>query len=275
MRGLTIVLLTCGSLLAQTPSFDVASVKALGPPEERRGGDTPMASSPSRLVYSGATLKYLLTVAYQVKQFQVTGPAWLDSDRFEIIATMPPETPEARRDLMLQDLLADRFHVMIHREQKAFNGYALVQGKNGPKLTPAAPSDAPAPAGAPVRPTAMDANKFVILDRPDILVMMTPVNGSLESHLSAKQQNMSQLADLLGRQLSAPVVDETQLNGEFDFKLLFAPALFRNGEPVSSDSAVPDIFQALPQQLGLRLESRKLSLEVVVVDQADRKPVEN
>ena len=222
------------------------------------------------------TLKYLLTVAYAVKQYQVTGPDWMDSDRFEIIATLPPDTPEPERNLMLQNLLVERFHLILHRDQKTFDGYALVQGKNGNKLNAAAPTNVlPSSTAAPTPAVAMDANRFAILDRPGILVMMTSVNGSLESHLTAKQQNMSQFADLLGRQLSAPIVDETALTGPFDFKLLFAPPVFRNGARVDSDSPAPDVFQALLQQLGLRLESRKLPVEMLVVDQVDRKPVEN
>ena len=154
-----------GQSTATLPSFEVASVKVAEQPKPDaqgrlfvmrgcRGG--PGTSDPGTLTCDNTPLKQLLVKAYDLKNYQVEGPAWLDSDGFHIVAKIPAGTSKQQFNLMLQSLLAERFKVAVHRETKTLPVYALTVGKNGPKLkevdaatleaSKAADAAAPAPA---------------------------------------------------------------------------------------------------------------------------------
>jgi uncharacterized protein (TIGR03435 family) len=134
-----LALLTAGMLFSQTtpapPAFEVASVKPAPPPTEGKfmvqmGGD------PGMVDYKNVSLKTLIARAYEMKDYQVSGPDWLDSARFDVVAKIPPNTSPGQVPMMLQTLLAERFKLTAHREQKVMPAYAMVVGKNGPKLKP-------------------------------------------------------------------------------------------------------------------------------------------
>jgi len=120
------------------PAFEVASVKPAPLPPSGRARPTgaagPLSNGPGQISYPNISLHTLLTSAYGVKDYQISGPSWLDSERFEIIAKLPPGTSKEQIPVMLQRLLADRFKLKLHREEKELPIYALVIGKNGPKL---------------------------------------------------------------------------------------------------------------------------------------------
>jgi len=140
--GVVAVLLVAGgcSLWAQdaSPQFEVASVKPAAPQAGRgmmrgmRGG--PGTPDPTRITYTNATLTMLLTMAYNVKRYQITAPAWFDSEGYDITAKIPEGTPMAQFRVMLQNLLAERFKVVLHKESKELPSYNLVVAKGGPKL---------------------------------------------------------------------------------------------------------------------------------------------
>jgi uncharacterized protein (TIGR03435 family) len=159
------------SAFAQTASdlnklnFDVASVKKAEPPQfgggrqviafGRRGG--PGTADPSQITWSGATLKVLLTEAYDVKPYQVSGPAWLDTERYDIVAKVPPDATKEQVKVMWQNLLTDRFGVTLHRTSKVFPVDEMVPAKGGAKLTettldPKAAADSPEEGSGPLPP---------------------------------------------------------------------------------------------------------------------------
>ena len=149
-------LLFCGALaLAQPsslPSFEVATIKpgveSFGIPDEildawaetaRFTGGPGSRNSPNRLNYYGVTFKMLVARAYQIQRAQVVGPAWTDSDRWDIVAALPPGTDAEMVRLMLQRLLAERFQLQLHRDTKTLPVYRLTVAKKGPRLEPPLP----------------------------------------------------------------------------------------------------------------------------------------
>jgi uncharacterized protein (TIGR03435 family) len=165
---------------------------------------------------------------------------------FDIVAKYPAETGNAQRALMLQTLLAERFHLAIHRESKEMSAYALVVAKNGPKLIE-------------VKPSATGTS-----------------NG--RGRFQDRAISMAGLADQLARELERPVVDKTGLTAVYDLKLEWTPddqpAVKGDGAP-GEPAMGPSIITALQEQLGLKLQTQKASVETIVVDHVDRAPVEN
>jgi uncharacterized protein (TIGR03435 family) len=220
-------------VLAQPPSFEAATIK----PSRNEFGNTDSDGHPGSLVIRGMSLKRLIGMAYQVKDFQVTGgPKWLDGDRFDINARAEGPADGPQRLIMLQTLLAERFQLVLHHEQKIAPAYALAVAKSGLKIKP----------------------------NPDATGSGT--KGS-NGKLIATGLTMEQLADRLSRRLGAPVVDVTETPGRFDFKLEWSI----EGDAAEVESA---FLAAIQSQLGLKLESRKLPIDLIVVDRAE-KPSEN
>jgi len=236
------------------PSFDVVSVKPAPPPTGNNlrvstGGDA------GRINFSNVTLKSVMTRAYGVKPQQISGPAWLDSERYDIVATIPGSAPREQIPMMLQTLLADRFKLAVHREQKVMPVYALVAGKNGPKLHEA---DAEGRLGIAMGPKGRQLNGKVSLSR---------------------------LADALSNWMDRPVLDMTGIKGIYDIDLEWtpdegqpgAPRLAPGGEGARPEAGGdnPSIFTAVQEKLGLKLEGRKSPAEIIVVDRAEKVPTEN
>ena len=157
----SLMVLSCGAAFGQaSPSFEVASVKPAEPPPAgqmglrvmMRGG--PGTPDPGQITYSNVTLKNVMMAAYDVKGYQITGPKWLDSERYDIVAKIPKGSSKEDVKLMLQNLLAERFKLALHKESKELPIYALVVAKGGAKLketvedTPAAGTAAAAPGGS-------------------------------------------------------------------------------------------------------------------------------
>jgi uncharacterized protein (TIGR03435 family) len=292
---LAILLLACSAgLAADGPQFEVASVKPSIPsPDGRirimnRGG--PGTSDPGQITYMSITLKNLLTTAYGVKGYQILGPGWLDTKRYDVTAKIPPDTSKEQFALMLQNLLAERFKLTLHHETKDLPLYELQVAKNGPKMKPyvadpnAPPPPAPGEAPGPP-PMGKDGRPIV---RPGGTMIMI-MNGRLQ--LTSSKQSMAGLANLLANQLSRPVVDKTGLTGEYDYTLEFSqeglssgpfgatlpPPPPGAGAPAgpTTDLESPSLLAAVQEQLGLRLDSKKGPLDLLVIDRADKTPVEN
>ena len=227
-----------GSLaLGQTPEskleFEVASVKPWAPPTGggrgifmgMRGG--PGTPDPGQITYSGLPLKFLLANAYDVRPYQVIGPGWLDMERFDIVAKVPPGTTKEQARIMLQNLLADRFGMKLHHETKDSQVYELVVGKSGPKIQRSAAQDDPPPPKVgetppPPGPPKLDKNGVPQLDRPGLMMMIRMGPKGPLSHMVGRQQTLVQFAQMLGNQVNRPVVDKTGLAGKYDFTLEFA-----------------------------------------------------
>jgi len=295
--------LAYGQTAGKTPTFDVASVKVAAAPTPdgavtiRMGAPSggPGTKDPGRIHYPNMTLKNLIMTAYDVKNFQVSGPAWLDTERFDITATMPPDTSKERFRLMLQNLLAERFKMSVHRETKELPAYLLVVAKNGPKMkeTAEAPprKDGDEGPALPSHPR-IGADGFPELPglagHPGIFGIMMPGRA----RLIAQQTTMQDLAERLTRQLNRPVKDETGLLAKYDFTVTYAPEMMNGpmgamppppaggaaaaGSPAAqAEEPLPTLEAALQQQLGLKLDPKKAPLELIVVDRAEKVPTEN
>ncbi len=224
------------------------------------------------------TPQQMISIAYGVERFQISGgPSWLPSERFDIEAKMDAATSDALKKLsqdqrvlaqqqMLQALLADRFQLKVHRETKELTMYTLVIAKGGPKLQEAKPGD-----------TYPNAPPFPDGTHPGAGSMRGSV---LSGEVTAQAVPIARLAHDLMLMLGHPVSDETELKGVYDFKLQFTPddrlqppsGLAPNERlPVPpADSNSPSLFDALQEQLGLKLESGKGPVEVIVIDHAER-----
>jgi uncharacterized protein (TIGR03435 family) len=254
-------LLACAAFCqsaAAPPSFDVAELKV-----NKSGAPNYTAdfSKGGQVTARNVPLNLLIAAAFHIRPEELqNAPAWAGSERFDLIAKAAPTTPEADLRRMLLTLLEDRLKLAAHMEQKVMPVYALVVAKGGPRnLTPSTPS----------RP----GEKIC----PDI----EPAAPSDEA-MRCSHTNMAQLAGELGslrREIEAPVIDQTGLSGSYDFQLSYTPAR-RLTDVDSGDRRSPmgsgiSLFNALQAQLGLKLESRKLPVPVVVVDHVERTPTEN
>jgi len=215
-------------------AFEAASIKPV------EGGDgVHWSSDPGRLVLTGMSLRNLVITAYGLKNGEYSGPAWLDSVHYTVEAKSPARSSEKEKLVMLQALLADRFKLVTHRETRQVSGYALVVAKGGLKM------------------------------------QRSKAEGS-ESHgsgnkLTATNLDMARIARHVERVVGEPVIDETHLTVGYDFVLEYTR---ENRAPSDDLAALPTIFTALPEQLGLKLESRKVPIEMLIVDRCER-PTEN
>jgi bla regulator protein BlaR1 len=227
-------------------AFDVASIKP-SKPGTRGFSINPLPGG--RFTTSNTTLKMLISTAYRIYDFQVSGgPNWLDSYRVDIQAKADAGAKPEQLRAMLQKLLADRFGLGVHRETRELPTYALVVAKSGPKIQ-----------------QSKDAE-----GTPEFRVFM-------RSRITAKRASLSLLTEALAMLLSRPVSDKTGLQGGFEYKLEWTPDQSQtrgNDDPLPPDPDRPSIFVALQEQLGLKLESQKGPVEIIVIDRAE-KPSEN
>jgi uncharacterized protein (TIGR03435 family) len=259
-----LVLLGCTAVFAQEPrpSFDAASVRPAAPPVGAfspgsravcpvTGCGGPGTSSPERITFTFASLKNLIRTAYDVRSpHHIEAPDWMASATFDVVANIPPGATRAQANLMLQSLLADRFQLEVHRATRELPVFALVVARSGPKLKVSVDDpNAPRPRGT----IWSDGRKKLEFDR----------------------QTMAGFARALELDVDRPVVDMTGLDGTYDIRLEFASASPIALAPGSPDPQAPELFTALTEQLGLRLESRTGPVEVLVVDNALRQPREN
>lgn len=246
-------ILILGALAAglQAQTFEVASVK----PSEPGGRGMSISRAPGgRFTSENVPLRFLITFAYDVRDHQVTGgPGWLNTDRWDITAKAEsevPNTPEGaeRMRTMVKALLAERFGLVIRRDSKEMPVYALVIGKNGPKLIPSTPE------------------------------AKGPRLNMGRGKLTGTKVELAMLANTLANNLGRTVVDETGLKGPFDFTLEFlqeqeGPLGPKNPEAPkesSVESDLPSLFTAVQEQLGLKLESKRGPVEVLVIEKAEK-----
>jgi len=244
--AMSLLILAAGSAHGQTATapfaFEVASVK----PDLSDTGVDKIRIAKGDVIIQNVSLRRLISMAYSIpdsREYLLSGPDWLDSERFDILARYPQDTPDQGVLIMLQSLLGERFNLAVHRETRQIPGYALVTGKSGPKLHSAA--------------------------RPGPFPMFRALSG----HASGSSISMPDLADRLSRTpfgLERPVVEFTGLTGRFDLTLDWSP-IDRQGENPNG----PSTFTALEEQLGLKLEPRKLPLEILIVDKVNKTPTDN
>ena len=267
--SLVICFLVAGSVAAQTTppqadSFEVVSVRSQSPMTGNSFGEGCDGGFPrvEHNRFTVTTTAYaLLTWAYGFNKnggcsfvsygnYLTGGPDWIRSERFTVQALMPDGSPDyttaeflngkaPRLETMIRNMLADRFKLALHREMKEGPVYELVVAKGGPHLTPSKETDT----------YGMGANR-----RPDS-------SGQLVARVTGRKTTMTYLALMLVLETRRPVVDHTGISGEYNFDIEFAP--------LESSAAAASIFTAIQEQLGLKLQSARAPVEVLVIDHAE------
>jgi len=283
--GLTaaqLVVLATSSLLAQTaagPSptpaatsstpvidFDVVSVK----PNTSENGQIRMMNQPGMFVANNVTLKMLIQQAYGIREDLISGgPSWVGSASFDFEGKIAPadsdalkamnsDQAKAARQQMMQHALVDRFKLKVHTETKTLPVYELVLAKGGSKLKD-------------TDPTGNYANGIKGPDGVAHGGMMQMQNGKI----TGQGVPISNLTNILSRNLERTVINKTGLTGKYDFTLTWKPDDGSNGQDAgASDTNAPDLFTAVTEQLGLKLVSTKGPVDTLVIDNAE-KPAEN
>jgi uncharacterized protein (TIGR03435 family) len=236
--------------------FEAAWVKPHDP--NNSSGRTGVEESQSLIRIENLSIKALIELAFSIKDFQFEGPGWLSTGTYDIEARLPEGHKLDELQPLLQSLLADRFQLSVHHVSKLLPGYALVVAKGGPRLN------------------AGSGPKSYFTSR--------------EGLISGSGVPMSRLAGGLARLLGSPIADGTGLGGAYDIKLEWAPDEVRtasfggtsNGVSADtgpadgsvSDASEPSLRTALQEQLGLKLESKKVPVDVIVVDRVERPTVD-
>jgi len=223
-----------------SPAFDVASVKsaAIGEFHEDRED---IRRSPVTLTMRNVSLTSCIKWAYRLNAFQISGPDWLGSAKFDIVAKVAAPATEDQLRLMLQTLLAERFGLAFHRDKKDAQVYVLLAGKGGPKFRESKGEGA----------STMTPGRF---------------------GFSAQRASTSQLAEYLSIPMRRPVLDMTGLSGRYDFSL---DLTVYAGSGTHADDMASLVVTAVQEQLGLKLESRKGPVETIVIDRIEKTPTGN
>jgi uncharacterized protein (TIGR03435 family) len=240
IRTLVVCVLCLGAAAQPRPVFEVASVK----PSGDLGGSfrSTAGVDADRINFVNVTLRTCIQRAFSLKSYQIAGPDWLNQERFVILAKASVPAPEEKILEMLQTLLVDRFKLAFHRETRETAVYALVVAKNGPRLK----------------------------DAKDESV--SQISGGVEAVFEGVPMGM--LANVIGNSLDRPVLDETGLKGRYDFTLTWSERKRKGPAPESAAPEAPSIFTSLPAMLGLKLEARRVPMEIFVIDRVER-PSEN
>lgn len=264
------------------PAFEVASVKAAGPlrpgmPMGTRGG--PGTNDPGQFTANYTTFQDLAMQAYDVKEYQISGPAWLPSEHYNVAAKLPVGTTREEFQKMLQGLLAERFHLKLHREMREGTVYELVTAKNGPRFKESPPEKAPAVPAEDITGKAMSLHRGAdgIIELPESMhgkghISIRSFKGT---EIRVRREGLDYLLARLTNELHRPVIDKTGLSGQYDYALAFMPDSMAATTSLAQEDRPPDLFTALQSELGLKLEAKKVPGEVLVVDQADKVPTEN
>jgi uncharacterized protein (TIGR03435 family) len=280
LRLATLLVCLAAAQAAPDPQFEVASVKPSpngnGAPRPYSIAGGPGTATPNRLTVRAEFLKPLILKAYDIKDYQLSAPAWLASpnyqsmeDRFDIDATMAPGTTQEQFLAMLRNLLSERFGLKVHCEQKEFSTYLLMLGKNGHKLkenlTPEL-SNRPSWESLP-----RGADGFRVM--PPGYTGFGMQASQYSFHVKFTRNPLATLVDYLSGYLHTPVLDRTGLQGNYDFRV---DHNFRKAPPESpEESDAPDLYTAVQSQLGLKLVPGKSTIEMLVIDHIDRVPSPN
>jgi uncharacterized protein (TIGR03435 family) len=279
-----------GQTAATGPAFEVASIKAstMTPSEAINAGHTVgMKVDGARLDIGLGSLTFLIATAYRLEVTRISGPDWMAGQRFDIQAKIPDGANKERVPEMLQALLAERFKLAAHREQKEQQVYALVVDKAGPKLQESAPG---AGASGKPFPHGNDGRKLLtLIDGPDGLETVSLLNGV--TIFEAEKISLPELALFLRRYADLPVIDMTGLRGTYQVSMNIPdrPISRRPGgrgpnAPAAGDAPGPadnasdpggvSIFASV-KKIGLNLEKRKAPLDYLIVDHVEKTPTEN
>ena len=261
---------------AETPAFEVASVKPSPPLSratdfETRTHGGPGTEDPTRIDFHNYSLLGLVLRAYHLPFWQLSAPDWTMMEHYDVEAKIPPGATEEQFRLMLQRLLAERFKLRVHRETKELPLYSLTVGRNGPKLHPhveAPPAGADKPLPDVLGRIKSDADGYPILPKGKTIMVMS----NNRARYQWVNTDLAPLVELLADKLGGPVRNDTGLQGKYDI------GLFWSMRPLSAQPDAdtgPNLFAAVQEQLGLKLEKAKGPVEMVIVDHAEKVPSPN
>lgn len=269
-----IALFFCGLAAAQTPAptFEVASIKPAAPMQAGRMM-VRMSTDQGRVTYTNVSLRNILTVAFRIKEHQLTAPDWVNSSRFDVNAKIPEGVTEKQVPEMLQALLVERFHLQFHKDDKIGPVYALIQSKGGIKIAKADPAT-----------SEQKGNRM----------MMTDKGRRMTGNFT-----METFAGMLSNMMDRPVIDMTESKEIYAIDLEWSPDETENMgkmgmaiglRPMRPEGAgagpvgappegapkgdAPNLFGAL-QNVGLKLDPRKAPMTMYVIDSLDKTPTEN
>jgi uncharacterized protein (TIGR03435 family) len=320
-------LLIAARLTAQTPAskptFEVATIKPAEPIDAAKimSGKMHlgMTIDKARVDIGGLPLSQLIAQAYKIKPYQLSGPDWMNSTRFDVIANIPEGVSKDQVPEMLQALLAERFKLAIHRDTTEHNVYALVVAKGGHKMKEAVPDpETTTTAADGDTPSEPAGRGGMVIGRGQDAVRVNPNNDGKGSTITGgrfgqmkmsmgeggtmrmefAKMSMTNLVDMLAPFTDRPVLDMTELKGNYQVVLDLTMDEMKNiaaksgmgmmmgpGSPPAGDSGraageaastpgASSIFQSM-QQLGLKLEPRKAPIEKIVVDHIEKTPTDN
>jgi uncharacterized protein (TIGR03435 family) len=248
-----LIFCACGAVgqPAEGPrAFEVVSVKAdtAGTGEGPGRGREIVTPSPSGVTMMNVHLKSVMQWAYHLQAIQISGPGWLDDNRYDIVAKAPAETTTERQRAMMQTVLAQRFKLAFHRETKEMPAYVLTVAKSGHKL-----KQSESEGEMELKP-----------------------GGNNKMTAAFTRVTLAQLSEMASSPLQGVVVDHTGLKGSYDFTLDLSPFLgggdFR---PTGIEDMIAIFIQAAKEQLGIIIEQKKVPVEILIVDHAEKIPVEN
>jgi uncharacterized protein (TIGR03435 family) len=318
IRSTLISLLLAGAIFAAEPTFEVASIKPSPPPNPAAmmsgAMKIGMKVDGARVDIGFFTVEQLIAAAYGVKPYQISGPSSINETRFDIQATLPEGARDEQVPAMLRALLAERFGLKVHRENRDLPIYALVEARGGAKLKPAEKQAADAPSlpaegeqpQKGVLAFGMGDNRVAVRPNPEgrgatittskagpAKFSMSP-DGNMQMEFGSIE--MAAFAEMLSRFVDRPVFDQTGIKGAYQISLEIAlddlKAMARSAglgmgmgmgmgrgtaeapPPGASDPTGGSIFTALGK-LGLKLDPRKDPIETIVVEHVEKTPTEN
>lgn len=224
-------------------AFDVASVRASQSGRGEGDWKDDIQASPGSLIMRNVSLKAAIKWAYHVMDYQVIGPEWTGNERYNISAKAAKPAAEDELRLMLQALLADRFKLTFHRQTKEMQAYVIVVAKGGVKF----------------HESEVDGEPVV---NPDKSTMSVDVKG----------MPASQVIDMMSRMLHAPVINNSGFTGRYDMKVNIARYLPDGSTPFDP---IATIILAMQEELGLKLELKKVAIDLLVIDGAEKAVGEN
>ena len=244
---------------SDAPRFDVASVK----PNLGSSGTSTWWLQPSgRLVATNSSLRQLIVNAYDVTHDRLLGgPDWIGSDRFDVLASAPADTSESTMQTLLQTLLADRFKLVLRREAREMAVYSLVIAQNDGR------------SGKALRPVDCKTDSKAVVrkgDAPACSWLLTRQPGTGMSTYQSGGVNLDELAKTLTQRVGRPVINRTGLAGEFQFELSWLQDMQAAAAAPAAANDGPSLFTALQEQLGLKLESSRGPVELLVIESVER-----
>ncbi len=282
-----LLLLLAGVAIAQTgPAFEVASIRPA------KGQSDPQSVTlgiriDGAQIHGRMALKDYVGIAYRLKSYQISGPDWLNSERFDIAAKIPEGVPPSQIPEMLQALLIERFHLKTHREKKEFPVYVLEVSKGGLKINESLPDSN---QENHERPAAFEASGTGSSQGISVNIGQGASYTFANNRFEGKKLTMTLLATSLDSFLDRPIIDMTNLTGRYDFAFDITEEDYRNMLvraavnrgvvlPPSAlqmlDTGSPVSLFGAAEKLGLKFDARKTPLEMLVIEEVLKLPTEN